>query len=342
VNTAIVVTRVVLAAVLAVAALGKALDVVGARKALMNFGVSKNLAVRAAPLLPTAELSIAVALLVAPSARWAGAAAVLLMLLFIVALVRALIADRRPECHCFGIFYSAPAGWDTVARNCVLAALAAFVVADGPGPSLTTWVSQRSAAELVAIALGLVGAALAVVAVAVYVRTVELRRDLDGAEGALAAVPPGLPVGAPAPEFQFQEARGGTLSLKALRGRGAPVLLIFAGRGCTFSWDLERDLARWQRVLADRLTIAVASHGTLDENVWQSQTLGISDVLLQPNYELLRIYRVRGTPSAVVISPDGRISSSLAQGQPAIEALVRVTLREAPAAAGEARSLLQV
>ena len=49
-----------------------------------------------------------------------------------------------------------------LARNGALLAIAAFAAALGPGPSISTWVAQRSAAELVAIALGLLAGVLVV------------------------------------------------------------------------------------------------------------------------------------------------------------------------------------
>jgi hypothetical protein len=252
------------------------------------------------------------------------------MLAFTIAVLRALTQEQRPECHCFGLFHSAPAGWDTVLRNSALAAVAAIGVSAGPGPALDSWIADRSAAELAAIGIGLGAALLAMLVVRLHRDVAELRQELGAAQTALAAVPPGLPVGAMAPDFVLEDAHGGTLSLGSLRDRGLPVLLVFAGRGCAPSWELEVDLARWQTTLSDRLTIALASHGRPDDNHWQSEQLGIVDILLQPNYELVRAYRVRGTPSAVLISPDGRVASSLAQGADVIEALIRRSLRRAP------------
>jgi hypothetical protein len=38
-------------------------------------------------------------------------------------------------------------------------------------------------------------------------------------------------------------------------------------------------------------------------------------------------YRVRGTPSAVIVTPEGRVASAPAVGSFAIEQLIRLTLR---------------
>jgi hypothetical protein len=54
-------------------------------------------------------------------------AAVILLLLFTVAISLTLAKGRRPACHCFGQFSNAPVGWFTVGRNLFLATGAAVV-----------------------------------------------------------------------------------------------------------------------------------------------------------------------------------------------------------------------
>jgi hypothetical protein len=131
-----------------------------------------------------------------------------------------------------------------------------------------------------------------------------------------------------APDFAVPEVRGGTVSLDELLGRGLPVLLTFVGRGCVPSEELAPDLARWQRTLSDRLTIALISWGGPEHNQYESERLGIDDIGLQSlDGELLLAYRIRGTPSGVLISTDGRVMANIAEGGPGIESLIRLTLR---------------
>ena len=61
--------------------------------------------------------------------------------------------------------------------------------------------------------------------------------------------------------------------------------------------------------------------------VFELRVLGMRDVGLQREFETILAYRVTGTPSAVLVSPDGRIAAPIAQAAYAIEALVRLTLR---------------
>ena len=74
--------RMVLAAVLLAAALGKLSDLAGARRALTDFGVPPGIARVAGPVLPAAELAVAVGLVVPGAARWAALAAAGLLLVF--------------------------------------------------------------------------------------------------------------------------------------------------------------------------------------------------------------------------------------------------------------------
>jgi peroxiredoxin len=50
----------------------------------------------------------------------------------------------------------------------------------------------------------------------------------------------------PAPEFELPAVDGRRVSLRALVGRGLPVLLIFSAPGCDHSDALLPQVARWQ------------------------------------------------------------------------------------------------
>ncbi|HEY3945140.1 MAG TPA: MauE/DoxX family redox-associated membrane protein [Solirubrobacteraceae bacterium] len=327
-GTVVLVLRVALAAVFVSAAIGKLLDRSGSRQALRGFGVPPRVAAVASELLPIVELVIAVALLLRPTAQWGAVAAVVLLLTFVGGIANALVHGWKSACHCFGIFHSEPAGPRALARNGAFLAAAAIAAVLGPGPSISAWVSQRSAAELVAISLGLVAALLIVLLWRLNRQNARLSASLAEQEAALAAIPPGLPVGAIAPAFELTDGRdGATITLESLLARGQPVLLVFIGLGCVPSADLLPDLARWQSTLADRLTLAIVSHGGSTQHQFELQVLEMRDVGLQREYETLQAYRVPGTPSAVLVSPDGRIAAPMALAGYAIEAVVRLTLR---------------
>jgi uncharacterized membrane protein YphA (DoxX/SURF4 family) len=316
-----------LAVVFATAGVGKLLDRAGSRTALAAFGVPGAVVPAASVLLPAAELATAVALVFHATARWGAVAALVLLLAFIGGIARAMSRGEAPDCHCFGQLHSAPAGRGTLARNAVLAALAAVVVVHGPGTPLDTWVDARSAAELVAVAIAILAAVLGAVGVRLWLDNRELRGDLDRERAVTASFPPGLPLGSTAPSFTLQDLHGQTVSLEMLLESGRPLALVFVSPGCGPCAGLLPELARWQATLSERLAIGLVSTGRAADNQ-QAQQLGLTNVLLQDEVETIRAYRIRGTPSAVMVSPEGLIASTAAGGAPAIEPLIRVTLRQ--------------
>ena len=156
-NSMLLAGRVLLAAVFAVAAVRKAADREGSRRALERFGVPAALVRPVSFGLPILELVLSVGLLAAVSAARAAAAAAALLLVFCVTIARLLVRGETPDCHCFGGVGSAPVGPRTLVRNLVLVALAGFVSIagwDGAGMSI-----PRLVVELGAVAI-MLGAAL--------------------------------------------------------------------------------------------------------------------------------------------------------------------------------------
>lgn len=320
-------SRMLLAMVFATAGVAKLLDLPGSRNALEGFGVPGRVVPLAALLLPLAELGTALALLPAPVAQWGGLAAMLLLFAFAGGIANAMRQGAAPDCHCFGQLSSAPAGRSTLIRNLALTVPAAYVAVAGPGPSVTEWIGDRTAAELVAIGAVLVAAVSGGLGIRFWRENRTLTRDLKDAQDRLQGLPSGLPVGTMAPEFSLRSARSGEhVTLRALRARRRPVALIFVSPSCGTCQDLFVDAARWQTALAGDVTIALISAGGPAENVASLQN-GSGDVLLQSGWEVGESYRVHATPKAVVVSPDGRIASALASGQN-IESLIRLTLRQ--------------
>lgn len=136
---ALLVARLVLAAVFLLAGLAKFADPKSASKALMDFGLTRVPAHLFSLLLPLAEVIIAVALIPLASAWYSACAALALFGIFIIAIGVNLARGRKPDCHCFGQLQSTPIGWKTLLRNSVLGVVAGWLVFRGPlgdGPSL--------------------------------------------------------------------------------------------------------------------------------------------------------------------------------------------------------------
>jgi len=234
----------------------------------------------------------------------------------------------------------------------VLAALAAFLVWQGwegiVGPSAVAWIGALSTAQL----LGFLGAVLVLGLLAgqwwfllhLMRQNGRLLVRLEAVEATLAeggSVAPsqngtplhqeaaqGLPVGSAAPEFSLSGLHGESLTLEALRAPGKPVMMLFTDPGCGPCNALLPEVGRWQQEHAYKLTLALISRGEVEENKTKAQEHALTNVLLQNDWEVSESYEVRGTPSAVLISPDGKIASPVAGGEEGIRGLLSYAVGE--------------
>lgn len=344
----VLIARIALAGVLAVAAVAKLADRAGTRSAVRAFGVPEPL-VRALALgLPVVELTVAGLLLPASTAVVGAIGALLLLALFSLAIAWNLARGRAPDCHCFGQLHSAPASWKTLARNALLAAVAAGVLVgslDRPRASALAWIGGLEHTQRVTLAVTLV--AVAVVAVA-GLALVTLMRSygsvlvrLDRLESALAAA--GVDVnaegiagvgrepGTEAPWFLATTPTGTGVSRDDLLEPGLPVLLLFTSPHCGPCAELLPDAARWQEDHAADLTVAFASAGTADAVGAEAAEFGLERVLVDENAAIAASFEAPGTPAAVLIGSDGTIASWVATGRDEIAELVR-SATAAPAA----------
>jgi methylamine dehydrogenase accessory protein MauD len=318
--------RLFLAGVFLVAALGKLADIKGGRRGLESFGVPRRLASPLALLLPFAELAVAGLLLLGSTVRYGALAALGLLAVFTAAIVTNLARGRKPDCHCFGQLHSRPISWSTVIRNSVLAAIAALVAVTGSGTSYLALLGDGGASPAFH-AMAAVALALAVFETWFILNLLpqqgRILSRLEKLETALGRGPgSGVPIGDPAPDFDLVSLTGERVSLKHLRSSGRPVLLFFSNPSCAPCDALLPELARWQRQHAEQITLAVITDGPIDLNRSKAEKHGLGTVLLQKDREVKEAYEVEGTPSAVLIAPDGRIASQNAYGEERVTALM--------------------
>src|SRR5215204_2207328 len=351
-DAALLIARLVLAALFSLAGVAKLSDLKGSRRAIIDFGVPSAIAAPLGLLLPLAELTVAATLLPASTAWWGALGALALLAVFVVGITYNLARGRKPECHCFGQLHSAPAGWKTLARNGVLAAIAGFVLwagyEGGAGPSALSWVGALSTAQLLALLVGVLVLALLAgqwwFLVHLLQQNGRLLVRLEAVEATLAeggsvlatsqnGTPDhqeaeGLPVGSEAPDFNLSGLHGKTLTLEALRSSGKPVMALFTDPGCGPCNAMLPDVGRWQEEHAQKLTLALVSRGQVEENKTKAQEHGLSNVLVQKDWEVSESYEVRGTPSAVLVSRDGKIASPVAGGAEGIRGLLSYAVGE--------------
>lgn len=340
---ALVLARASLALVLGTAGLAKLADRAGSRQAMVGFGVPESVAGVLGMTLPALELILAVALIPAATAHVAGLAAGLLFLVFLGGVSYQLARGRRPDCHCFGQLHSKPIGPATLVRNGVLLSLAA-VVALGPAPTWATAAArmtdllsfQAFASGGIVLLLTLVLAGgwlvlnLARQQGRLLLRLDDLEARLSGSANrpeVAAGVDRGLAVGVPAPRFELASLEGPNVSLDQLRAGGKPVLLVSIDPGCSPCTALIPELALWQRVHAEALTVAVLTRGSADANRRKLGAHQLSEVLLQQGQEVTEQYHAVATPSAVLVDPQGRIAAPLAAGPAEIRRLVQRALQ---------------
>jgi peroxiredoxin len=334
-----------------VAGIAKLADRSGSRQAAIDFGVPRTLATPLAVLLPLAELAVAVALVPASTALWGARGALVLLLLFVAGIAINLARGRKPNCHCFGQLHSAPAGWKTLARHGTLAAVASFIVWQGwngdVGPSVIAWLGAFSATQLLILAGGVVVLGLLIgqwwFLLHLLRQNGRLLVRLEAVEASLATgdslLAPsengtpvhqteGLPVGSTAPDFSLSGLHGETITLDALRSSGKPVMALFTDPGCGPCNAMLPEVGRWQEEHAKKLTLALVSRGAVEENKTKAQEHGLTNVLLQKDWEISESYEVRGTPSAVLISSDRKIASPVAGGAEGIRGLLSYAVGE--------------
>ena len=323
---------IVLAGVFVTAGVAKLLDTSGSREAARAFGLPDRLAGVTSRALPLAEIAVAVLLLPASTRWWGAVAALALLLAFCAAIALAMVRGKAPDCHCFGQLHSAPAGWKTLVRNGLLAAIAAFIVAagrDDPGAGAFAWASALNSIEWLTLALAVTLAA--VVAIGGYALAHVMRSygrvllRLEAVEERLRAAgfeleepddapQLGLEPGTTAPAFWLPSTDGDRVALSDLLGPGRSVLLVFTSPTCGPCRLLMPDVARWQQEHADTLTVALLSDGDPEVVRGEAAEHGLANVLIDEDRSAYEAYGSNGTPSAVLVADDGTIASWLAAG----------------------------
>jgi thiol-disulfide isomerase/thioredoxin len=334
-----VIARIALAFVFGIAGTSKLLaGVTASRKTLAEFGLPRWLNTPVSFGLPLTELLAAV-LLVATHSGWSGSIlALTLLLIFDVALVTNLVLGRNPSCNCFGQLHSRPIGWPTLARNCVISVVAAWLVWQLPqNRDATLWgaISSFSSGEIAGIIVASIGFALIAILGFLLLHVLKqhgrllLRIEaLEKAKPGTLAAPAqptalhGISVGAKALEFQLEDVNGTMIGLDRLLSQGKAALLVFTDPKCGPCQALMPEVARWQKDYVTDLNVALISTGLVAANLSKATEFGLTNVLVEKKRAVAEGYRAFGTPSAVVIRSDGTIGSFVASGADAIRQLI--------------------
>ncbi|MBS1880222.1 MAG: redoxin domain-containing protein [Actinobacteria bacterium] len=310
----IVVSRLGLAALWALAALGKLRSWQRWLRTLEGIGARGRLLAPLAVAVPALELALAVGLLVSPVARAAALGSAALLGSFALVVAISLLWGREPECNCFGSAGSSPLSWGLVGRDLALATLALAIA----------WEPRFEIAPLLLVG----AAAVALIAVLGWLCFALLRRHgqalarIDALEaGAAPGLRPAPPVGSAAPAFLVHDLAGDPVSSTDLLAGARTLLLVFVDPDCGPCRVLLPKLARWGAE-PGRPRIAVIGSGAVDALAAAAAEAGLTEALVQEEREVATAYGIAGTPAAVLVSARGMVASSLALGTAAVEALV--------------------
>ena len=321
-----VVGRLCLALPLLLAGVAKLRGLSGSKQTMLALGVPSRLIAPVAVAVAMVEVLIGFGLIWTRTAGWAGLAAAFLMVAFSLVVGRALAAGQRVRCHCFGNLTASTVGAKTLARNAgfALVGIAIAVISPTPGVGLpsVTWSAYTQALIVLsaAVAVLLAGGLWAAVRLMDQQGRILLRLDAMSAPATQSSTIDvrRLPIGIRAPAFAF-DAEASAGGLHELLRPGRPVLLLFLERSCGPCRDLIPDVIAWQGLRSAELTIAVIS-GSRGEQAFPSED-SIHHLIADSDATIAKAYDIRGTPAGVMISPEGRVASPVAEGAHQIRAL---------------------
>ena len=337
----ILLIRLVLSAIFALAGIGKFLDLDGSEKALKDFGVPENLAKPFSILLPAAEIFIAILLLPATTAWFGAVGGFVLLLIFIGGMLYQMALGHAPDCHCFGQIHSEPVSPKSLIRNVIFAILAFFLVLrgrDGQGASIFGSTSNTSDGSFMTFILSF--ATVGLLAAAVYflktiseqqnqiMRRIEMLELLSHEGGReierenLSNPSEGLLIGSPAPDFELPDINGKNLTFEHLLMQTKPLLFFFVSPTCNPCAALLPEIETWQTELKGKVNFVFFSSGSAKENLDKFAGETLKQVLLQKEKEVSTLFMAQWTPTALLINSDGTIASNPAAGDKAIRELV--------------------
>jgi len=330
--------RIFLFAVFALAGIGKLLDLKGAEKAVKEFGVPEDLAKPLSIALPSAELLFAFLLLFTQTA-WLGAiGGFLLLAVFIGGMIWQMAKGNAPDCHCFGAIHSEPVSKKSLIRNIIFAILAFFLVAQGAddqGLSFTDLTGEMAIQLFLGLAtIGLLGAVVFYLKKISEQQTQIMRRieilELVSHEGGHevkredAGDPhDSLPIGSIAPNFELPDLSGKIVTFENLLAKRKPLLFFFVSPTCGPCQALLPEIEEWQNELKDKVEFVFVSSGKASENAEKFGGTSFKNILLQEDKEVSALFYAKWTPTAVFINADGIVASHLSVGDEGIRDLVK-------------------
>nr|WP_245306462.1 MauE/DoxX family redox-associated membrane protein [Acidipropionibacterium timonense] len=285
------------------------------------------------PLLPWAEVVLAVALLVLPGVAGVVAASLVtaLFIAYTVVVVRVLRTIPDPvDCHCFGDLAPGDVTGSTIARNLVfvvLGGLSVVAAAVDPRPAVV-----RACLTMTTTWSWWLAAVLAVVATALI-----LHRSADDADGGSGEGGDGDYVPVPTPLAAVTDREGRRRTLRELSSR-RPVLLLFVSTGCGFCAEVIEKAVGWVTLLPEvDIRCVLGPTAGVDSLPIELQELALVD----EDGGARDVFEVRGFPTAWLLGVDQQVAGGPQAGPSNIETMVgdmRASLDEAAVEAERLRA----
>ena len=337
----LLIIRLLLFGVFAVAGMGKLLDLDGSEKAVKSFGVPEPLAKPLGIFLPIAELVFAFCLLFVGTS-WVGAlGALLLLIAFILGMFVQMMRGNAADCHCFGQIHSEPVGAKSIIRNFVIALLPIVLIIAGRGnqgyPLGETdgQIGQSVAISFLFIALFVAASYLHRLSSEnrKLARRIDFLETLENGGAPIERDDMGnpadnLPIGASFPDFLLPDTAGRIVTFEHLLADYKPKVFLFVGPKCEPCKALMGDFLKWREQFDGRIRLVFVSSGTAVENIERFGEQLTAGMLLQSNRELGSKVHCKWTPTALFVSADGMIASHPAVGEGAIRDLFDKLARE--------------
>lgn len=326
--------RIVLVAIFLIAGIPKLLNPQRTKESLVEFGAGPKLALIGSRILPMLELVCAIGLALSRTAFFGAILSFGLLVTFSASISYNLALGRKPECNCFGQLHSKTVGGSILLRNVVLMFLAAALIvreAQAHG-----WTASQVTAVIFALVVLVLLASITWLLIQtlqqqaqLMVSVKDLQESLEDASLRLPmqrhdVEPPGkgLPVGAPAPDFELENVEGNLVTLSSIRSSGKPVILFFLSTDCGPCAALVPSIERWQASYSSDFILSAIIKGHFHGSTSGIGKLGLERLLLEGDSKISERYYAKWTPAAIAITDEGRVASRVAFGPEEITRLV--------------------
>ncbi len=316
------VVQICLSLLLTAAAIAKLRDREGAKSAIEAFGYSAF-----APALtiavPLWELMIAIALLSAPTSRFAAVAATVTLAGFTVVVGRSLRSGATHDCNCFGSLFQSRVSRSMLYRNVALTGVALFASVVPTSNLLQSyplqWAVHVARLDMLSLLQLIVGTlqlvSLFYVAGLLTMAWRESRRHAHVEAGH------GIGIGNRLPDVLMTTVQGERVPWSRIRNDYGPTTLVFVAIRCSSCSALMEKVSDL-RQQAEINGVVFLSHGDLTANRDYALKFGLNDLYVEEDSSLSSLFGVVRTPAAIEFDEVGRIAAAPVGGLSSILALI--------------------